>query len=214
MIKKQIVLALVLLLLIPPVLMLGGMLFSLINPDNAAGHPNYVRNYHLLALMKGTFFWASVAGAAVLWMLACLLVIRSKNRSNVWLFLASLGPLGFAVLATLNDRTAAPDRYSRFVRNLNWFVRVAYELCSFVIIGEIAYETMVLQRTLMVQFEAAATGVSTMQIINIQNASSGMWAFSEGMEVMYLAVLFYVLRPLVVRLMGHAAAAMTSPHAS
>ena len=52
MMKKQTVVALVLLLLIPVVLTLGGLLFSLINPEIAAGHPNYVRNYHLLNLLK------------------------------------------------------------------------------------------------------------------------------------------------------------------
>ena len=71
MIKKQSVVALVLLLLIPLVLTLGGMLFNLINPEIAAGHPNYVRNYHLLSLLKNTSFWASVAGVAVLWLLVC-----------------------------------------------------------------------------------------------------------------------------------------------
>ena len=213
MIKRQMVVALVLLLLIPPVLMMGGMLFSLVNPEIAAGHPNYVRNYHLLTLLKGAFFWASVAGAAVLWMLACLQLIRSKNRSHMWLLLAALGPFGFVVLATLSDRmtVAEPDRYARFVRNLNWFVRAGYELCSFVIIGEIAYEAMILQRTLMIQYEAATTGVSTTQIIDIQSASSGMWAFSEGMEVMYLIALFYLLRPVVFRFVGQVAAAMASP---
>lgn len=125
MIKKQSVVALVLLLLIPPVLMLGGMLFSLINPEIAAGHPNYVRNYHLLSLLKITFFWASVVSVAVLWTLVCLLVIRSKKRSHPWLVLAVFGPFGFAVLEMLNDRaTGEADRYSRFMRNLNWLVRV------------------------------------------------------------------------------------------
>ncbi len=47
--KKQWVVAIVLLLLIPAVLMLGGMIFNLINPEIAAGHPNYVRNFHLLS---------------------------------------------------------------------------------------------------------------------------------------------------------------------
>src|ERR1700690_330055 len=92
--KKQMVPALVLLLLIPMVLLLGGMLFSLINPEIAAGHPNYVRNYHLLNLLKIMSFWASVAVVAVLWLLVCLLVIRSKQRSHWWLFLAALGPSG------------------------------------------------------------------------------------------------------------------------
>jgi len=212
--KKQSVLALVLLLLIPFVLILGGRLFSLIDPEIAAGHPNYVRNYHLLSQLKISFFWASLAAVAVLWMLVCLLVIRSRKRSLLWLFLAALGPFGFAVLAMLNDRSSAePDRYTRFVRNMKWFVRVAYELCTFVVIWVLAYEAMALKRTLMIHYEAATTGVSTAQIINLQNASSGMWAFAEGNEVMYLVVLFYLLRPVVFRIVCHVAATMSPPRA-
>src|ERR1035441_8584643 len=97
MMKRQWVVAIVLLLLIPLVLALGGLLSNMIDPEIAAGHPNYVRNYHLLSLLKNLCFLASVAGAGVLWMLACLLVIRSKKRSYLWLILAALGPLGFAV---------------------------------------------------------------------------------------------------------------------
>src|ERR1700751_4334782 len=176
MMKKR-VLALFLLLLIPVVLVLGGMLSNLINPEIAAGHPNYVRNYHLLNLLKILLFGASVASAAVLWILACLMVIRSKRRSYLWLLMAAFGPFGFAVLAMLGDRAPAEtDRYDRFVRNLNGFVRVGYELCTFVIIWVLAYQAMVLQRTLMIRFESATTGVSTAQIIQVQNASSGMWA--------------------------------------
>lgn len=214
MMKKQWVVALVLLLLIPLVLALGAILSNLINPEIAAGYPNYARNFHLLSMLKNLCFLASVAGAGVLWMLACLLVIRSKKRSYLWLLLAVLGPLGFAALASLNDRAAVEtDSYTRFVRKLNWFVRVSYELCTFLIIGELAWQVMVLKRMLMIQYEAAATGVSTAQIIDIQNASSGMWAFGEGMEVMYFVVLLYLLRPVVFRVVAHAGATLASPGA-
>jgi hypothetical protein len=214
MMKKQSVVALVLFLLIPLVTVLGGVLFSLINPEIAAGHPNYVRNYHLLSLLKILSFWASAAGVAVLWVLVCLMVIRSKKRSYLWLFLAALGPLGFAALASLNDRTAAQaDSYTRFVRKLNWFVRAGYEVLSFVIIWELAWQAMVLKSTLMIRYEAFTTGVSTAQIIAIRDASSGMWAFGEGMEVMYLAVLFYLLRPVVFRIVARVAATKASPKA-
>ena len=139
MIKKQSVVALAMLLLIPLVIALGGMLWSLIDPEIAAGHPNYVGNYHLLSLLRNMVFWASLASAAVLWMVACLVVIRSKKRSYLWLFLAVLGPFGFAILAMLIDRSSAEtDRYARFVRNMNWFVRIAYELCTFAIVWELA----------------------------------------------------------------------------
>jgi hypothetical protein len=206
MIKKQTVTALVLFLLIPLVLRLGGMLFSLINPEIAAGHPNYVRNYHLLSLLKHMTLWASIAGVGVLWVLVCLLVIRSKKRSHGWLFLAALGPFGFAVLAMLNDRAPAEtDWYARFVRKMNWLVRAGYELCTLVIVWTLAYQGMVLKRNLMIRYEAATTGVSTAQILATRDASGGMWAFAEGNEVMYLVVLLYLLWPMVFNLVGRAA---------
>jgi hypothetical protein len=37
-----------------------------------------------------------------------------------------------------------------------------------------AYQTMVVKRDLMIMYEAATTGTFTAQIINQQNASSGM----------------------------------------
>src|SRR5882724_2143578 len=122
MIKKQWVVALILLMLIPLVLVLGGALFSLINPEIAAGHPNYVRNFHLLNLLKKSVIWATAAAVLVLWLLVCLQVIRSKKRSASWLVLAALGPFGLATLAMLNDATTndpatvETDRYTRFVR--------------------------------------------------------------------------------------------------
>jgi hypothetical protein len=221
MIKKEWVVAVVLLLAIPVVLVLGGALFSLINPEIAAGHPNYVRNFHLLNLLKISVIWVTAAAALVLWLLVCLQVIRAKKRSLSWLFLAALGPFGLAILAMLNDLsmtsdrpTAETDRYTRFVRNMNWFVRAGYELCTFVIVWELAYQAMLLKRTLMIQYEAATTGVSIAQIVDTQNASSGMWAFGEGLEVMFLVVLLYLLRPVVFNLVGRAAATMATPKAS
>jgi hypothetical protein len=213
--KKQMVAALVLLLLIPVVLMLGGLLFSMINPEIAAGHPNYVRNYHLLSLVKTTLALGSAAVAGILWLLACFLVIRSKGRSSWWLFFATLGPVGFAILARLNDRASAEtDPHTRFVFSLNRFVRVGYEACIFVVMWLLAYQAMVLKRNLMILYESATTGISTAQIINLQNASSGMWAFSEGMEVMYMVVLLYLIWPTVFNLVGRVAAIMASPKTS
>jgi hypothetical protein len=210
--KKQTVVALVLLLLIPVVVILGGLLFSLINPEIAAGHPNYVRNYHLLSLVKITSMLASFAVAAIFWLLACFLVIRSKQRSLWWLLLAALGPFGFAILATLSDGASTePDRHTRFLRSLNGFARVGYEVSRFVIIWLLAYEAMVLKRNLMILYESATAGTSTSQIIAIQNASSGMWAFSEGFEVMFLVVLLYLIWPIPFNIAGRVATIMASP---
>jgi hypothetical protein len=210
--KKQMLAALALLLLIPVVLMLGGLLFSLINPEMAAGHANYVRNYHLLSLVKIISMFASAGVAAILWLLACFLVIRSKQRSSWWLLFAALGPFGFAVLVMLKDRAPGEtDRYERFVGNLNTFVRVAYEVCTFVVLWLLAYQAMVLKRNLMILYQSATTGMSAAQIIDQQNASSGMWAFGEGMEVIYLVIFLYLIRPIVFNIVGHLAATRAQP---
>lgn len=212
MMKKQTVVALVLLLLIPVVSMAGGLLFSLINPEIAAGHSNYARNYHLLSLVKNMSLVASGAVVVILWLTACFLVIRSKERSSLWLFLAGLGPFGFVILAMLNDRAPEEtDRYSRFVRSLNRFVRVGYEVCGFVIMWLLAFQAMVLKRNLTIMYESATSGISTAQIIDRQNASSGMWAFAEGIEVMYMVVLLYLIWPIVFNIVGRVAAIRASP---
>ncbi len=205
--KRQQVVALVLLLLIPAVLMLGGFLFSIINPELAAGHANYATNFYLLHRLRIALLFGSGIVALLLWLLAFFLVIRSKERSPWWLLLAALGPFGLAILASLNDRVPTEtDRHSRFVGNLNIFARVGYEVCRFLLLWLLAYQAMVLKRNLMILYESAATGASTAQIIATQNASSGMWAFGEGLEVMFLVVLFYLLWPIAFNIVGRLAA--------
>lgn len=61
---------------------------------------------------------------------------------------------------------------------------------------------MILKRDLMIMYEAAITGTSTAQIIDQQNASGGMWAFSESLEVLFLVVLFYLLWPICFNVVG------------
>ena len=210
--KRETVVALVLLLLIPAVLMLGGFLFALINPEIAAGHANYALNFHLLSRLRVAVFLGSGAVAALLWLVVFFLVIRSKERSLWWMFLAALGPIGLAILATLNDRVPAQtDRHARFVQNLNKLQRVAYEACRFLVIWELAYQAMVLKRNLMILYESATTGASTAEIIATQTASSGMWAFGESLEVMFLVVLFYLLWPIVFNIVARLAAFVASP---
>ena len=207
MIKKQSIVALALLLLIPLVWMLGGILFSLINPEIAAGHPNYVQNYHRLSLLKNMCLVGIWRGCG------CLVgagVLSGDPLQEAIPAMAVSGGIGALRVRRPGDAErpgACGDRlYARFVRNLNVFVRVGYELCIFVIVWMLAYEGMVLKRTLMIRYEAATTGVSTAQIIDLQNASSGMWAFAEGNEVMYLVVLLYLLWPMVFNIVGRVAA--------
>jgi len=203
MIKKQLLLALLLLLLIPAVMLGGGFLSNLINPELAAGHPNYVRNWHLLSSLKTTLLLGSFVVVVALYFLGSFLVIRSKNQSDLWLLLALLGPLGFAILSALNDRSPSqPDLYTRFLRSMNWFLRIGYELLCLYIIWELSWEFMILKRNLMIKYESITTGVSTAQIIATQNASSGMWAFGESLEVMFFIIVLYLLRPILFNLVA------------
>ena len=208
--KKQTVVALVLLLSIPVIFRLEGWLFSRVNPENAAGHPNYARNYQWLRMAQHLTFWTMLAAVGALWLLVCFLVIRSKERSLSWMFLAALGPFGFAGLVMLRDRAPAEtDRHERFLRNLNTPLRVGYWACVFLIIWMVGERAMVFKRDVMIQHQAAATGMSVAQIIDQQNASSGMWAFAEGNEVMYFVVLLYLIWPGVFNGVARVAAGKT-----
>jgi hypothetical protein len=215
MMKKQTVFALALLLLMPIVLKVGGLVFSMIHPESAAGHSDYARNYHFLNNVKIMSLLGSFAVVAILWLLVCFLVIRSKERSLWWMWLAAFGPFGFAALAMLRDRApGATDRHEGFVRRLNWPVFVGYQACTFVIIWLLAYQTMVLKRMLMIAYESFTTGISAAEIIDRQNASSGMWAFAEGNEVIYMVVLLYLLWPLAFNVGARVVATVASPKAS
>jgi hypothetical protein len=212
--KKQTVLALALLLLVPVVMVLGGMLSSLINPEIAAGHPNYSRNFHILTIVKHLTFFVPLVIGVILWFFVCFLVLRSKEQSPVWMFFAALGPLGFAVLETLNDKAPGEtDRYSRFVRSMNIFVRIGYELVTFWCLWELGYLLMVLKRNVTIMAQSAFTGVSAAQIIATQDASSGMWAFGESLEVMFIVVVLYLLRPILFNIVARIAASTATRNA-
>jgi hypothetical protein len=204
MLKKYYGLAIVSFLLIPVVFVLGGMLFSFINPEIAAGHPNYVRNYRILHMTKMFALWGMLLENLGLWFLTCVFLIKSKKQSYEWLCLAIFGPLGFAILSMLRDKAPAiGDLYQQYISKLNIYLRVAQEICFFMIVWTVAYQIVVVKRDLMIMYHAATTGVSVAQIIEQQNASGGMWAFSEGNECMYLMVLLYLLWPVGFNLLGN-----------
>jgi len=201
--KKTYILAIVSFLLIPAVAVVGALVFDAINPEIAAGHPDYVRNYRLLALAKKLSLLAALLVIAGLWFLTCFFLIKSKNRSYGWLSLAVFGPLGLIVLSMLSDKLPVPGNlYQRFVSRLRIYQRVALELCIFAVVWVVAYEAVVWKRELMIMYEAATTGASTAQIVALQAASSGMWAFSEGLQEMYLVVLVYLLWPICFNAVG------------
>jgi hypothetical protein len=206
--KSPYLLAIASFLLIPVVLVLAGIFFASINPEIAAGHPNYERNYRLMELVKHLSMLAALLAGISLWFLTCFFLLQAKQQSYWWMLLGLLGWVGFIILTILTDNAPAPrDLYLRFLRKLRTYPRLTYEVIFFVVVWVVAYETMILKRDLMIIYEAATTGTSAAQIISLQNASSGMWAFREGLEVQYLVVLFYLLLPIVFNAVAHLAAA-------
>jgi hypothetical protein len=203
MFKRPYVLAIVSFLMIPAVTVLAGMLINSIDPEIAVRTSNYERNFWLLTLAKNLSMLAVLLVAMGLWFLTCLFLLKSKKRSYGWLPLGVLGPFGLMSLTMLSDHAPAPgDLYQQFVGKLKTSLRVAYELCFFLVVWVGAFQIMVLKRDLMIMYEAHATGTSTAQIIDRQNASSGMWAFSEGLEVLFLVVLSYLLWPICFNIVG------------
>ena len=109
--------------------MAGGALSFAIDPERLAGHAHYVRNYRLLELVRGGVMLAMFGAVVVAWFVTCLLVLRSKRQPHQWLLLALLGPIGLVFLASLRNLSPDPsDLYEHFIRRLNGFFRVVYEV--------------------------------------------------------------------------------------
>ena len=202
--KRHYVLALICYLSIPAVVIADGVLFRIIDPEMARGHANYERNYRLLELARLGVLWAMGGLTLALWTSCCYLVLKSRRRSLGWLPLAAAGPFGFSVIAALADRSPAPgDLYQRFIRSLKTYWRLPLEIALFVSVWVLAYQSMVLKRDVMIRIESIRTGTPVSTIIEQQNASSGMWAFGESLEVIYLVTLMYLLWPIFFNLAGH-----------
>ena len=88
---------------------------------------------------------------------------------------------------------------------MNRFVSFGYQAFVFVIIWLLASELMEFKRYLTIQYESARTGISVAQIMDIRDASGGMWAFSEGNEVIYFVILLYLIWPVVFNLLARVA---------
>ena len=203
MLKRPYILAIVSFLAIPVIFVPAMMLTTFIDPEIALRTSNYERNFQLVNLVKQLCMAAVSLVAMGLWFLACFFLIQSKKQSYLWLPLAALGPFGLMILSMLRDNAPEPeDCYQQFLGKLKIYFRVGYELIFFVVAWVAAFQVMILKRDLMIMYEAASTGASTAQIIDRQNASSGMYAFSEGLEVLFLVSFFYLLWPLCFNLAG------------
>lgn len=207
--KLRYLLALICYLSIPVVVIVGVGVSVLIDPEMARGHADYARTFHLLNLVKLGIVWAAGGLALVLWVLCCYLVLKSRQRSLRWLPLAAAGPLGFSMIAALEDRSPTPsDRYQHVIRNLKTHSRVPLEIAVLVAVWLIAHACVVVERELMIHFESLASGTPVSAIVAQQTASSGMWAAGDGIQELYLVPLLYLLWPILFNI---AAAVLKRP---
>ena len=195
--------ALAVFLAIPVIVVVGGGLAVAIDPEKLAGHTHYVRNFQLLQFAKGAVMLAMLGLVVSAWFIACALLIKAKDRPYWWLSFALLGPLGLAVLVSLPALGVEPsDLYERLTRRLNVYWRIVYEAAFLILAWNVAWEMMIIKREAMIFGQSLMTGVSREQILQEQNASSGMWAFSEFLEVLFAFALLYILRPFIVNVVG------------
>lgn len=210
--KRPYLLAVACFLAIPVAMIAGVGLFTLINPEMAHGTAHYVRDFRLLELARRGVLMATAGLTLILWLSTCYLVLKSRKRSLRWLLLAAAGPFGFIVISMLEDRSpASGDRYQQFVRALKMYWRVPLEVAVLVSIWFVADESVALKRELMIRYESFRTGTPVATIIDVQNASGGMWAFGEGLEFMYLLVLLYLLWPIFFNIVGRLFKSRTDP---
>lgn len=209
--KRHYVLAIACYLAIPVLVIAGGTLFSLIDPEIARGHADYVRNYRLLDLARVGALRASWFLALILFIMTCYYILASRQCSLGWLALAAAGPFGLIAMTMLPDRSPdVEDRHQQFIRQLKMHWRIPLEIALFFGVCYVAYEAVVVKRDLMIRYESFTTGVPVETIVAIQNESSGMWAFSEGNEMMYLIGLTYLLLPFLFNLVTQRLKSRTS----
>jgi hypothetical protein len=210
--KPRYLIALGCYLAIPAIGMGGFALGWLIDPEMAHGSADYARDYHLLELVRGAALLAVSGLAFALWVATCYLVITSRGRSVLWLGLAAGGPFGLALIARLADRSPLPgDLHQQLVSKLKPCWRAALEIGVFLSAWVLAYQCVLLKGEVLIRWESTATGTPVETIVERQTASSGMYAFAEALEMLYLFPLLYLLLPVVFNLVGRRFARSAQP---
>jgi hypothetical protein len=202
------------LLAIPVTAVLGVRLFLLIDPELARGRPNYVLYFALLDHVRRGVWLLTLLAVCVLWLLCCAWLLRARGRPLGWLWLALLGPFGFAGMFALTDRTApasgatsgtgARGRLAYYARKL-W--RVLFEVLRFTVLWFVALQLVQWFDDATAWLEACRRGVPLAQVLAERDASSGMWAFGDSLTAGFLLALCYMLCYLLWPIRRRAAAA-------
>jgi len=196
-IRKYYGLSVLALLLIPLAAMLAAGILDAINPELAAGHANYARNFALLEHLRNAVPLAAALLLGVLWLLACIWLLRSKSRRRAWLWLTLAGSLGFAALTALSDHSPLTlyDAYGRQLARLPKLLRVLYEVVRFVAFTLLAWQLVEWLDSGTALLEATRRGLPLAEVLAERDASSGMWAFGDAVRAAYVFVLLYALWP-------------------
>jgi len=205
--------------LMPVVLIAGVAVHGMIDPEMAARHANYERNYRLLEALRAAVLSGTFLAVLSLWFAMCLLLLKAKRRSLLWTVPGILGPLGLALITALKPRVVDPvDSYSSFVAKLGIVSRIGYEVLLFMGICALAMAAVSIHADLMIAWSAHVQQVPIEQILQERDASSGMYAFSEAMEALYLIACLYLLLPAAAnwihRLLRRGRLPTTGPRAS
>ena len=202
--KKTYLLAVACYLAIPFVVVGGGFVAVLINPEWALHTAHYSRNFHLLSALKGALFFGGVGLGVILWFLMCWCLVKSKERPMGWVAFGLLGPFGIPVMAALRDAApVAGDAWQRLIQRGSRAVRIAFDVAFFFAAWTVSCGAIVFLRNVLITLESMRTGAPVAQIVAQQNASGGMYAFVEGNESMFLVTLIYLLWPIAFNLLAY-----------
>jgi hypothetical protein len=197
MIRKYYARSIIALLLIPVVTLSAAGIDFAIDPELARGHANYVRNFALLQHLRVGVVLAALMLVIALWLLACVWLLRARSQRRAWLSLSLLGPLGFAWLMTLPDRSTPDpaDAYRRQLTRLPSPLRILYEIVRFAVFGFIALQLIEWFDEGTALLEASRRGMPLAQVLAERDASGGMWAFGDLIRAGCVFVLLYALWP-------------------
>lgn len=193
---KNLLLALAAYILAPVCVIAGVAAHTLLDPELARHTTNYVRTYNVIQVARTLLLGGCALTAALMGLASCWFALKARGRSWwPWILLATLGPFGLALLTAL-----LPDQGDSFKTKLGWLLRLALEAAFICLVSAACYAAIVSKRELMIVLESIMTGVSAEKIRDIQNQSSGMWAFGESLQGVYLLGLIYLARPIGLRL--------------
>jgi hypothetical protein len=120
--KPHYIIALACYLAIPAVMIAGLGLSRLIDPELARFSTDYARNFRLLEMAATGAVMATAGLALALWAASYYLVLKSRQRSVLWLALAVAGPFGFMFITMLADPSpATEDLHQEFIRKLKLY---------------------------------------------------------------------------------------------